>query len=131
MRIKLLMPLLLLAVAGSVNAQRGQGFGDLATFLAVETDTLMARLDLADEQTDAVRAILESRADKLMKLRPRPGGGGQAQFQRIRTRRNEIEKETVAALTSLLTEAQMETYHTFMADQQARRRGRARRQRGP
>lgn len=115
-----------LFVGGSADAQRQQRW---AARLAVETDTLMARLDLAGEQVEAVRAILDARADKLGKLLPNPSAG-QAQFQAMRTKREEIEKEIVAALTPLLSEVQLEVYTKYMADRQARRRGRGGRRGG-
>ena len=118
-----------LFVGGSADAQRQQRFGDMAARFAAETDTLMARLDLAEEQVEAVRAILDSRAEKLGKLRPLPGGG-QAQFQAIRTKREEIEKESVAALTPLLSEVQLDAYTKYLADRQAMRRGRGGRRGG-
>ncbi len=128
MRIKFAILVLMACtlMTGTTFAQRGQR-SDMAALYKAETDSLIARLALEEEQVEAVQAVLQSRFDKLTKLRPVPGGGRE-QFEAIRSQMQEIEKETVAALTPLLSEAQMETYQEFMAERQEMRRARRGRQ---
>ncbi len=88
-------------------------------------DTLISKLELADEQVPAVRAILEAQANSLMAIRPEPGGG-RGQFQAMRAKRQAINRETETALAALLTPEQMTSYRTFI-DNQARERRQQRR----
>ncbi|MXZ04110.1 MAG: hypothetical protein F4Y90_01030 [Rhodothermaceae bacterium] len=119
MRKTLVLTLLVgLLAAHSALAQRGPG-GRIDNFQeAMETanDSLIARLDLTTEQVPAVRAILAARTDSLMALRPRPGDG-RGQFQAMRAKREEINKETELALSALLSEEQMATYREVMREQ--------------
>ena len=107
----------LLAVPTTL-AQRGLGGqpGNLQETLEAVNDSLIARLDLTTEQVPAVRAILAARTDSLMALRPRPGGG-RGQFQAMRAKREEINKETENALAALLSEEQMAIYREVMQEQ--------------
>lgn len=89
-------------------------------------DTLISTLALTDELVPAVRAILETRANSLMALRPEPGGG-RGQFQAMRAKRQAIDQETETALAALLTPEQMTSYRKFMETQSRERRQQMRR----
>ena len=119
MRNTLLLTLLigLLAVHNAL-AQRGAGgrFDNFQEAMETANDSLIARLDLTTEQIPAVRAILAARTDSLMAIRPRPGGG-RGQFQAMRAKREEINKETEIALAALLSEEQMAIYREVMREQ--------------
>ncbi len=110
-------------------AQRGPGgqVQNLQEALETANDSLIAKLDLTVEQVPAVRAILSARTESLVALRPSPGAGRE-QFQAMRAKREEINKETEAALSALLSEEQMTVYREFMEEQsrstQRQRRGR-------
>ena len=118
-----------LFVLGSSLAQRpgGSGFGNVEARMAAETDSIMAVLMPAPEQTEAIKAILSARTEQLMALRPQPGAG-RGGFQEIRQRRAEIEDQTLVALTALLSEPQLEAYKAYMQrrSEQQRRRGQRR-----
>lgn len=111
-------------------AQRGPGrqFDNLQEALETANDSLITKLGLTVEQDPAVRAILAARAESLVALRPSPGGGRE-QFQALRAKREEIDKETETALSVLLSEEQMTTYREFMQEQ-SRSTQRQRRSRG-
>lgn len=89
-------------------------------------DTLISTLELTDELVPAVRAILETRANSLMALRPDPGGG-RGQFQAMRAKRQAIDQETETALAALLTREQMTLYRKFIDNQSRERRQQMRR----
>lgn len=116
-------------------AQRGPGgqVENLQEALETANDSLIAKLDLTIEQVPAVRAILAARTEALVALRPSPGAGRE-QFQAMRAKREEINKETETALSVLLSEEQMTTYREFMEEQsrsaQRQRRGRGNGRRG-
>ncbi len=116
-------------------AQRGSGgqVENLQEALETANDSLIAKLDLAVEQVPAVRAILAARTEALVALRPSPGAGRE-QFQAMRAKREEINKETETALSVLLSAEQMTTYREFMEEQsrstQRQRRGRGNGRRG-
>ena len=136
MRKTLLLTLLIgLLAAHDVLAQRGPGgrFDNFREAMETANDSLIAKLDLTTEQVPAVRAILAARTDSLMALRPRPGEG-RGQFQAMRAKREEINKETEIALSALLSEEQMATYREVMREQsrstRRQRPSRGNRQRG-
>lgn len=119
----------LLAVHGTL-AQRGPGgqVDNLQQALETANDSLIAKLDLTVEHVPAVRAILAARTEALVALRPSPGRGRE-QFQAMRAKREEINKETEVALSALLSEKQMAVYREFMQEQ-SRSTQRQRRSRG-
>lgn len=133
MRNTLFLTLLIgLLVVHNTFAQRGPGgqFDNMQEALETANDSLIVKLDLASEQVPAVRAILAARVDSLMALRPGPGGG-RGQFQAMRAKREEINKETEIALSALLSEEQMTTYREVIQEQsRSTRRQRPRRGNG-
>ncbi len=125
--IALLIGLLAVHNSFAQRGPRGQ-VENLQEAMETANDSLIAKLDLTVEQVPAVRAILTTRTESLVALRPSPGAGRE-QFQAMRAKREEINKETEAALSALLSEEQMTTYREFMQEQ-SRSTQRQRRSRG-
>ena len=92
--------------------------------MAAQTDTLLNRLNLTAEQQDPVRTILEARNAKQIELRNAARESGS--FMGMREDMAALNEETATKLGAVLTEEQMEIYHTFMEEQRSRRGGRRR-----
>ena len=114
-----------LLIVNCTQAQRPSRFGNIEARISAETDSLMAILKPTSEQTEAIEAILASRAEKLLAARPQPNSTRDA-FREMRNKWTEVENQTTIALTPLLSEAQMEAYQAYMARRQdlQQRRGR-------
>ena len=123
--VMILGSLLLTQISFSQRGLRGQARNS-PEMLEAMTDTLISRLELTKEQIPAVRAILTTRAESLMALRPKPGGSHE-QFQAIRAKRQEINEEAETALAVLLSTEQMMSYRMFIERQGPRRGLRMRR----
>ena len=92
--------------------------------MAAQTDTLLQKLDLAADQEEPVRAILEARNAKQVELRNKARESGS--FMGLREDRAALSEETATKLGEVLTEKQMAAYHAFMEEQRSRRGGRRR-----
>lgn len=79
--------------------------------LEAVNDTLLATLNLTEDQIPAVRTILANRLESLMALRPE-SGQARKQFQSIRVKRYAIDKESELALSKILSSQQMSTYQS-------------------
>ena len=92
--------------------------------MTAQTDTLLQKLDLAADQEEPVRAILEASNTKRMELRTEARESGS--FMGLREDIAALNEETATKLGEVLTEKQMAAYHAFMEGQRSRRGGRRR-----
>lgn len=92
--------------------------------MAAQTDTLIQKLSLKDDQKAPVRAILEEHNTKRMDLFTKARESGS--FQDMRESMATLNEETEAKLAKVLTAEQMETYRKVqeeLAEQRRQRRG--------
>ncbi|MDE2835166.1 MAG: hypothetical protein OXM02_11705 [Bacteroidota bacterium] len=105
----------------------GGGPGNFEARLQAETDSMIALLRPTEEQAEAVKAILDARAAGLAEARPQRGAG-RGGFQAAREKMVAVEEQTRVALTSLLSEEQLEAYNAYLERRRDRQRQRGRRQ---
>ena len=108
-------------IAIPVQAQQrgpgpGRGMGpDIDQQMAELTDAL----SLSDEQAVSVRAVLETQSEKRAEMF---SGGPPADREAMRAAMMQLQEETEAQLTEILTEEQMAAYRVLVAERMNRRR---------
>jgi len=115
------IPALALVLASSVSVAFAQGRmspEEQKAQFEKHVDALSVELSLSDEQRVEVRAILEKeqeqRRDLMRQMRQgqRPGAGREG----MRTRMQELNRETETALAAVLSAGQMTKYAAFVAE---------------
>lgn len=118
--------LLILALAGSLGlapltfAQPSPE--QMQERMAAQTDTLLHKLNLAAEQQDPVRALLEASDQKRLDLFAKARESGS--FMGLREDMAALNEETAMKLGEVLTEEQMTVYQEEMEARAAERRRR-------
>lgn len=100
--------------------QRGPGQGrGMGPDLDRQMTELTEVLELTDEQTVEVRAVLEVQAEKRREMF---AGGPRGDREAMRAAMMELQEETATMLAEILSEEQMEKYRAHVAERMRGRR---------
>ena len=120
--------LLFAAVPSTAGAQQA-----MRRDIGAATDSMIARyqvrLNLTDEQTEGIRAILLSQGEKGQAMFETARGEGREAMMELRPRMEELGKKTTEQVEALLTEDQIPEYRIIQAEIQEQRQNRMRQRR--
>ena len=84
---------------------------------AQRLDNLAVLLDLTDAQKAQVQAVLEEEHSKMKAFRDQAEASGtRPTFEQMKTEHEQIQQDTIAKLTPVLTPAQLKKFQVLMAE---------------
>lgn len=117
---RFLITLTAIAAMGSALAQSPPPRPDPAKFL----ERLTIVLDLDEYQKGEVQKVLEAQRAKMEAAREQLRASGERpSFEQMKAQHDAAQKETVEALSSVLTPEQLKKFEAFMADRGPMMRG--------
>lgn len=114
--------LALVMMAPSAFAQRGQVDPEArAERMKAQVDEIVKKLELDEEKSESVRAILGEQSEKQSELFASYAGQGREAMQLMREEMQELQKSTNEKLKNVLSEEQMKTYKKLREEMSPRR----------
>ena len=109
-------------VAPSAFAQRGQMDPEArAERMKAQVDEIVKKLELDEEKSESVRAVLGEHNEKQSELFSSYAGQGREAMQLMREEMQELQKSTDEKLKGVLSEQEMKTYKKLREEMRPRR----------